>query len=79
MHIKYEDESNGNLKYVLSRNLLNTKVQNDFIFVCSIVLPPVGHSSRHEYHSWNLQDNRNVVRNFVALLRFSVDSLSYIF
>jgi len=40
----YADESNENLKYVLSRNLLNIKLQNDFIFLCSIVLPPVGHS-----------------------------------
>ena len=26
------------------------KVRNDFIFLCSIILPPVGHSSNHEYH-----------------------------
>ena len=38
------------LNMFLSRNLLNTKVHNDFIFLCSIVLPPVGHSSNHEYH-----------------------------
>jgi len=52
-------------------------VHNDFIFVCSIVLPPVGHSSNHEYHCWNLKDNRTVFRNFIALLRFSFDSPSY--
>ena len=54
------------------------KVHNDFIFLCSIILPPVGHSPNHEYHCWNLQDNRAVVRIFIALLRFSVDSPSYI-
>jgi len=54
------------------------KVHNDFIFLCSIVLPPVGHPSNHEYHCWNLQDNRAVVRIFIALLRFSCDSPSYI-
>ena len=53
------------------------KVHNDFIFLCSIVLPPVGRSSNHQYHCWNLQDNRAVVRIFIALLRFSLDSLSY--
>jgi len=53
------------------------KVYNDLIFLCSIVLPPVGHSSNHEYRCWNLQDNRAVVRIFIALLRFSVDSPSY--
>ena len=31
------------------------KVDNDSIFLCSIVLPPVGHSSNNEYHCWNLQ------------------------
>ena len=54
------------------------KVHNDFIFRCSIVLPPVGHSLNHEYHCWNLHDNRAVVRIFIALLMFSVDSPSYI-
>jgi len=54
------------------------KVHNDFIFVCSIVLPPVGHSSIHEYHCWNLQDNWAVVQIFIALLGFSFDSPSYI-
>jgi len=51
------------------------KVHNNFIFLCSIVLPPVGHSSNHEYHRWNLQDIRAVVRIFIALLRCSVDPL----
>jgi len=44
-----------------------------------IVLPPVGHSSNHQYHCWNLQDNRNVVRIFIALLRSSFDFPSYIY
>jgi len=52
------------------------KVYNDFTFLCSILLPPVGHSSNHDYHCWNLQDNRAVVRIFIALLRFSVNSPS---
>ena len=54
------------------------KVQNYFIFLCSIVLPPVGPSSSHEYHCWNLKDNRVVVRIFIAILRFSFDSPSYL-
>jgi len=54
------------------------KVHNDFIFLCSIVLPPFGHSSNHEYHCWKLQDYRAVVRNFIALLRFSFDFPSYL-
>ena len=33
------------------------------------MLPPVGHSSNHECHCRNLQDNRAVVRIFIALLR----------
>jgi len=53
------------------------KVHNDFIFLCSIVLPPVGHSSNYEYHCWNLQDNQAVVRIFIPLLRFSFDSPLY--
>jgi len=40
------------------------KVHNDFIFLCSIVLPPVGHSSNHDYHRWNLQDSRACGSNF---------------
>ena len=54
------------------------KVHNDLIFLCSILLPPVGHLSNHEYHCWNSQDSRAMVRIFIALLRFSVDSPSYI-
>ena len=53
------------------------KINNYFIFLCSIVLPSAGHSSNHEYHCWNLQDNRAVFRGFTALLRFSCDSPSY--
>ena len=53
------------------------KAHNDFIFLCSIVLLAISHSSNHEYHCWNLQDNRAVVWIFIALLRFSFDSPSY--
>ena len=52
------------------------KVHNNFIFLCSIVLSPVSHSSNHQYHCWNLQDSRAVVWIFITLLRFSVDSPS---
>ena len=31
------------------------KVHNDFIFLCSIVLPPVGHSWNHQYHCCQLK------------------------
>jgi len=48
-----------------------------FLYVVSY-LPPVGHSSNHEYHCWNLQDSRAVVRIFIALLRFSFDCPSYL-
>ena len=40
-------------------------ILNNFIFLRSIVLPPVGHSSNHQYHCWNLRDNRAVVRIFI--------------
>ena len=43
----------------------------------SIVLPPVGHSANLQYHCCQLTDNRAVFRIFIALLRFSFDSLSY--
>ena len=36
----YEGESNENLKYFLSRNLLTTKVHIDFIFLCSLHCGP---------------------------------------
>ena len=48
-----------------------------FFYVVS-VLPPVGLSSNHQYHCCQLTDNRAVFRIFVALLRFSVDSPSYV-
>jgi len=40
-----------------------------------IVLPPVGHSSNHQYHCCQLTDNRAAFRIVIALLRFSFDSL----
>ena len=33
-----------------------------------IVLPPVGHSSNHQYHCCPLTENRAVIRIFIALL-----------
>ena len=43
-----------------------------------IVLPPVGHSSNHQYHCFQLTDNRAAFRIFIALLRFSFDCPSYL-
>ena len=43
-----------------------------------IVLPPVGHSSNHQYHCCQLTNNRAVFRIVIALLRFSFDCPSYI-
>ena len=43
-----------------------------------IVLPPVGHSSNHQYHCCQLTDDRAVFRIFISLLRFSFGSPSYI-
>ena len=40
------------------------KVHNDFIFLYSIVLPPVGHSSNHEYHCCNFARKSSCVSNF---------------
>ena len=44
-----------------------------------IVLPPVGHSSNHQYHGCQLKDNRAVFRIFISLLRFSFDYPLYIY
>ena len=41
-----------------------------------ILLPPVGHSSNHQYHCCQLTDNRAVFRIVITLLRFSFDSSS---
>jgi hypothetical protein len=35
--------------------------------------------NKHEYHCWNLKDNRAVVRIFIALLRLSRDTASYLY
>jgi len=74
MFLMYEGESNETLKYFYLLIYWTRKRHNDFIFLCSILLPPVGHSSNQQYHCWNSQDSRAVVRIFIALLRFSVDS-----
>jgi hypothetical protein len=42
-----------------------------------IVLPPVVHSSNHEYHCCQLTRQSSCVSNIIALLRFSFDSPSY--
>ena len=46
------------------------KLHNDFIFIFSIVLPPVGHTSNYEYHFCQLTDSRAVFQIFIALVRF---------
>jgi hypothetical protein len=43
-----------------------------------ILLTPVGHSSNHEYHCCQLTRQLSSVPNFIALLRVSVDSASYV-
>jgi len=40
------------------------KLHNDFIFLCSIVLPPVGHSSNHQYHCCQLTRQSSCGSNF---------------
>src|SRR5215510_10435929 len=40
-----------------------------------IILPPVSHSSNHEYYCCQLTRQSSCVSNFIALLRFSFDSL----
>ena len=42
-----------------------------------IVLPPVSHTSNHQYHCCQLADNRAVIRIFIALLSFPSDSPLY--
>jgi len=42
------------------------------------VLPPVCHSSNHQYHCCQLTDNQAVFLIVIALLRLSFDSSSYI-
>jgi len=54
-------------------------------YYCAVVLhscivqTSVGHSSNHQYHCCQLTDNRAVFWIFIALLRFSFDSPSYVF
>jgi len=48
----YEGESNENLKYFLSHNLLNTKVHNDIIFLRSLHCVPYKCSSALEVHRY---------------------------
>ena len=43
-----------------------------------IVLPPVGHSSNHQYKCCQLTKQSTVFRIFITLLRFSFDSPLYI-
>jgi len=61
----YKGESNENLKVFFYLVICwIQKVHNDFIFLCSNVLPPVGHSSNHEYHCYQLTRQSSCVSNF---------------
>ena len=53
------------------------KVHNDFIFLCSLHCHLSATLQTMGIIVVNLQVNRAVFRIFIALLRFSVDSLSY--
>jgi len=79
IHSTYVGESNENFKTSCLVIVIcwTQKVHNDFTFLGSIILPPVGHSSKHEYHRWNLQSRcgSNFYRNFKV---FSWLSLVYI-
>jgi len=55
------------------------KVYNDFIFLCSLHCHLSATLQTMSDTVVNLQDNRAVVRIFIALLRFSFDSPSYNF
>ena len=48
------------------------KVHNDFIFLCSIALPPVGHSSNHQYHCVQLTRQSSCVSNFYRNFKFFI-------
>ena len=60
---KYKGESNENLNCFVPI-YWTQKVHNDFIFLCSIVLPPVSHSSNHEYHCCQLTRQSSCSSNF---------------
>jgi len=66
-----------NMFYLLICVHCTQKVHKDFIFLCSIVLPPVGHSSNHDYHCCQLTRQSSWLEFFIALLKFSFDSPSY--
>jgi hypothetical protein len=50
--LTYKSESNENLKYFLSRNLLNTKGNNDFIFLCILHCILYKRSNASEVHAY---------------------------
>ena len=41
-------------------------------FLCSIVLPPVGHSSKHEYHCCQLTRQSSCVSNFYRTFKIFI-------
>jgi len=47
------------------------KVHNDFIFLYNIVLPPVGHSSNHEYNCCQLTRQSSCISNFYRTFKVS--------
>ena len=79
--------SNKRLRQMKTLNWMLQAGPPSLHYYCAVVLhsytvlPPVGHSSNHEYHEYHcchLTDNRAVFRIFIWLLRFSFDSSSYI-
>ena len=75
--VLYEGESHENLKLLLQAGPPSLHYCCAVVLHSYFILPPVGHSSNHEYHCCQLTDNRRVFRIFIALLRFSFDSSSY--
>ena len=62
---------------IFSRHLLNTKVHNDVIFLCSLHCHLSATLQTMRIIVVNLQDNRAVFPIFIPLLCFSFDSHSY--
>jgi len=48
------------------------KAQNDFIFLCSIVLPPAGHSINHQYHCCQLTRQSSCCSNFYRTFKIFI-------
>ena len=75
--IIYEGESHNLKLHVASGDAIFTLLMRRWVAFLHGTAP-VGHSSNREYHCCQLTDNRAVFRIFIAFLRFSFDSPSYI-